>query len=152
MHRLKRIWNNTGQKCNFAKEEDGTPALSVDAIKLHQKNIVGPLFYGRVVYMTIMVALITLESAQDHGTEEMSQSMVHILNYFATRPDVAIRYKKIDIILAIHSGASYLSNPKSHSWADRHLFLAKQFKKSPTYDEQWIGAHGIHHCLQCNVI
>ena len=87
----------------------------MDAIKLLQNNILGLLFYGRVVYMTIMVALITLESAQDHGTEEMSQSMVHILNYFATRPDVAIRYKKIDIILAIHSGASYLSNPKSHS-------------------------------------
>ena len=52
----------------FAKEEDGTPSLSEAVIKLQKKWLGIILFFGRYVYMTLLVALSTLESTQYHGT------------------------------------------------------------------------------------
>ena len=55
--------------------------------------------------------------------------MVQLLNYFATHPDAVIGYKQRDMILAIHSDASYLSNTKVHSRSGMHfLFLTNKPK------------------------
>ena len=41
----------------------------------------------------------------------------------ATHPDAIIRFYKSDMILQIHSDASYLTAPKSRSRAGGHFFL-----------------------------
>ena len=68
-------------KVQFSKEEDGTPALSVAATKLLQKNIGNLLFYGRSVNTMFLVSLITQASKQVHVTEATDIAMVHLLNY-----------------------------------------------------------------------
>ena len=62
--------------------------------------------------MKVLVAIISLASAQAHRTGAMARELVWILNYFAMHPDTVIRYKQSDAIIAIHSDDSYLSNKK----------------------------------------
>jgi hypothetical protein len=38
--------------------------------------------------------------------------------------DAILTYRASNMILAIHSNASYLSKPKSHSRAGGHMFMA----------------------------
>ena len=46
-----------------------------------------------------------------------------MLDYAATHPDTKIRYRVLDMILQIHTDASYLSEPKARSRAAGHYFL-----------------------------
>jgi hypothetical protein len=46
------------------------------------------------------------------------------LDYAATHQDAIITYKKSDMVLVVHSDASYLSEPKARSRAGGHFFLS----------------------------
>ena len=46
---------------------------------------------------------------QTTGTEALTKSITYLLNYCATHPEATLEYKPSDIILYIHSGASYVS-------------------------------------------
>ena len=46
------------------------------------------------------------------------------MDYAATHPDAVLTYRKSDMQLAVHSDASYLSEPKARSRAGGHFFLA----------------------------
>ena len=46
------------------------------------------------------------------------------MDYAATHPDAVSTYRKSDMLLAVHSDASYLSEPKARSRAGGHFFLA----------------------------
>jgi hypothetical protein len=42
----------------------------------------------------------------------------------ASQDEAVLTYKASDMVLAIHSNASYLSEPKARSSAGRHMFMA----------------------------
>ena len=84
--------------------------------------MVSLLFYERYMYMPLPVLLSTLSSAQSHGTESTAIAMVQLLNYCDTHPDAAIWYKNSDMIITIHSDASYLSNKKCRIWSGGHFY------------------------------
>jgi hypothetical protein len=46
------------------------------------------------------------------------------LDYAATHQDAIITYQASDMVLAIHSDASYLSEPKARSQAGGHFFIS----------------------------
>jgi hypothetical protein len=46
-----------------------------------------------------------------------------LLDYLATHPDVTIRFRAPDMILNVHSDASYLSKTKAHSHVCSHFFM-----------------------------
>jgi hypothetical protein len=46
------------------------------------------------------------------------------LNYLATHPEATIRFHASDMILNIHSDASYLSKANAHSRACGHFFMS----------------------------
>jgi hypothetical protein len=46
------------------------------------------------------------------------------LDYMRTQEDAILTYHAIDMVLAIHSNASYLSKPKSCSHVGGHMFMA----------------------------
>ena len=56
----------------------------------------------------------------------------------ATHPDAIITYKKSNMILAIHSDASYLTGKKARSRAGGHFYLAdenvEQSKAGPVHN------------------
>ena len=48
--------------------------------------------------------------------------MEELLDYAATHSDAKIRYRESEMILQIHTDASYLSEPKARSRAAGHYF------------------------------
>ena len=89
--------------------------LAEQEIKKLQRVIGAFLWYGRITDMTMLHALNSLASSQSKGTEETKEAMEHFLNYCATHPDATIRYQASDMILKIHSDASYLSESQARS-------------------------------------
>jgi len=55
----------------------------------------------------------------------------HLLDYVATHPDAIVSYAKSNMILSVHSDASYLSEPKARSRAGGHFFLSDGTDESP---------------------
>jgi hypothetical protein len=55
----------------------------------------------------------------------------HLLDYVATHPDAILTYTKSDMILSVHSDASYLSKPKARSRAGGHFFLSNGGEDAP---------------------
>jgi len=47
-----------------------------------------------------------------------------LLDYLASQEEVVLRFNASDMILAGHSNASYLSEPKAHSRAGGYFFLS----------------------------
>ncbi len=50
------------------------------------------------------------------------------LDFMATQEDAVLTYQVSDMVLAIHSNALYLSEPKSCSRAGGHMFMAGKDK------------------------
>ena len=52
------------------------------------------------------------------------RNIKQLLDYAATHPDAAVTYWSINMVLAAHSDASYLSETKSRIRAGGHFFMA----------------------------
>ena len=89
-------------------EYDMTP-LKPAGITLLQEIIGVLLYYAHAVNSTMLVTLGSLASAQSKGTEATAHASTQLLNYCATHPDAILHYTASDMILHIHSDASYLS-------------------------------------------
>jgi hypothetical protein len=82
------------------------------------------LFYGRAVDSTLLVSLSAIASQSSVPTTDTLQHTRQLLGYLATQEDAVLTYKFSNMKLAIHSDASYLSEPKARSRAGRHFFLS----------------------------
>ncbi len=81
------------------------------------------LYYGCTVDFTMLTALSAVVSSQAKPTEETMTWCKQFLDYAATHQDTIITYKKSDMVLVVHSDASYLSKLKARSRAGGHFFL-----------------------------
>ena len=109
---------------------DDSPTLPPDQIKRIQ-NIVGTLlYYARAVDPTLATALSSIASQQANATEKTKQACKQLLDYVATHPNATIRFIASDMVLALHSDASYLSEPKARSRAGGHHYLTNHNDKS----------------------
>ena len=61
--------------------------------------------------MTVLMALSTIASEQTNGTKRTLEKAYQVLDYLATNPNAVVRFCASDMVLNIHSDASYLSNP-----------------------------------------
>ena len=75
---------------------------------------------------TLAVALSTIAAEQSKATEKTAKAVNKLLNYCATHPNAAIRYKASDMILRIHSDTSYLTEPKARSRTGGYFYMGKQ--------------------------
>jgi hypothetical protein len=91
------------------ENETTSPALSSkDVNKLQQ--LTGTLFYyARSVDPTLIMPINVLASEQSKATSDTADKVIKLLNYCNTPPETKIRYHASDMILYIHSDASYLS-------------------------------------------
>jgi hypothetical protein len=112
-----------GATIQSAIPEDNTLPLDAQGIKRLQEVIGTLLFSARAVDNTMLVSLGTLAAAQTRGTEHTMQALVHLLDYAATHPDAAIRFHRSDMILFVHSDASYLSEAKARSRVGGYFYL-----------------------------
>ena len=81
------------------------------------------LFYARAVDLTILLALSDIAGQQENPTERTMQRVHQLLDYMHTHPDAIIRYRASDMILNVHSDASYLTAGKARSRAGGYFFL-----------------------------
>jgi hypothetical protein len=74
------------------------------------QKISGSVFYYVIaVDPTVYIPLNELAIEQTKATEKIQAATYQLLDYLVTHPDATIRYHASDMILHIHSDASYLS-------------------------------------------
>jgi hypothetical protein len=72
--------------------------------------ITGSVLYNvRAVDPTVIMPLNDIDTEQTKSTEKTQATTDQLLNYLATKTDATIHYHASDMILHIHSDASYLS-------------------------------------------
>jgi hypothetical protein len=74
------------------------------------------LYYARAVDPIVLMPLNDIAMEQTKATEKTQAVTDQLLDYLATHPDATIQYHASDMILLIHSDASYISvsNARSH--------------------------------------
>ena len=78
------------------------------------------LYYSRSVDLNALTALTTLGSEQDKATAHTLKSTYRLLEYLATHPNATLRYYTSDMVLNIHSDASYALERGAESRAVGH--------------------------------
>jgi hypothetical protein len=71
---------------------------------------------------TFLIPLNDIATEQKKAMEKTQATTNQLLDYLATHPDATIRYHASDMILHIHSDASYLSVSNARSRLDGLLF------------------------------
>jgi hypothetical protein len=89
------------------------------------------LYYAWAVDPTILMPLNDIATEQTKATGKTQPATNKLLDYLATRPDATIRYRASNMILHIHSDASYLSVSNARIRLGGLFFLGN---KSPEKD------------------
>jgi hypothetical protein len=115
----------------LTEPEDETAPFPPDGIKRLQQITGTLLYYAQAVDPTMLVALGTIAAQQANGTEATADAIVRLLNYCETHPVSTIRYRASDMILRIHSDASYLSKAEARSRSGGHFYLGDKSSNKP---------------------
>jgi hypothetical protein len=103
-----------GAKTQYTTTDETAP-LNVQQCLTIQKITGSVLYYARAVDPTVLMPLNDIATEQTKGTEKTQATTNQMLDYLATHPDATIRYHASDMILNIHSDASYLSVSNARS-------------------------------------
>ena len=88
------------------------------------QQIVGTvMYYARAVDNTTLVALSSIAAEQAKATSSTENDTEQLLDYLSTHKEATIRFVKSDMILNVHSDASYLSEPQARSRIGGIFFL-----------------------------
>ena len=120
-----------GATIQYAKAQDSSPLLPATD-KTYIQQVLGVLlYYGRAVDSTVLVAIGSIASAQATPTATTMELTKILLDYVATHPDAILTYEKSDMVLAVHSDASYLSEAGARSRAGGHFFMSSDVDDPP---------------------
>jgi hypothetical protein len=91
------------------------------------------------------MALSAIAAQQSAPTQETLVHVNQFLDYMWTHSNAKIRYRASDMILNVHSDASYLSAPKARSCEGHYFFLGgiKQYTEQNIH--QWRNPYHLHH-------
>jgi hypothetical protein len=109
-------------------DKTSSPALSDKDVNKLQQLTGTLLYYARAVDPTLIMPINVLASAQSNATEVTADKVITLLNYCNTHPETKIRYHASDMILHIHSDASYLSENESKSRAGGLFYMGSDAK------------------------
>jgi hypothetical protein len=119
-----------GAKTQYSTKDE-TPPLTPKQCLTIQKVTGSILYYARAVHPTVLMPLNDIATEQTKATGKTQAATNQLLDYLATHPDAVIRYHASDMILHIHSDASYLSVSSARSRLGGLFFLGN---KSPEQD------------------
>jgi hypothetical protein len=120
-----------GAAIQYADDPDTSEPLAPSGLKLLQQIIGTLLYYARAIDNTMLVAISSLALALKTGTQATMDAATHLLNYCATHPDATIRFHASDMVLHVHSDASYLSAPAARSRIGGYFFLSSSVGATP---------------------
>ena len=75
------------------------------------------MYHARAIDPTLIIKLNSLAAVQKNPTIETAKQTTQLLNYKASHPYAVKEYRRITMILHIHSYASYISEPEACSRA-----------------------------------
>ncbi len=96
-------------------EVNTTQPLSPKEIKCVQDIIGTLLYYAQAVDPTLLAALSAIAAHQSNGTKAVVDVCHQLLDYVATHSNSGIWYKACNMVLSVHTDASYLSKPGGKS-------------------------------------
>ena len=79
----------------------------------------------------MLVALSAIASEQASPTKAKILKLDQFLDYAAPQEQAVLTYKASDMVLAVHSDASYLRESKKRSRACGHFFMSKDVYLPP---------------------
>jgi hypothetical protein len=120
-----------GVKTQYATKDE-TPPITVQQCLTIQKVTGSVLYYTQAVDPTVLMPLNDISTEQTKATEKTQAARNQLLDYLATHPDAAIRYHASDMILHIHSNASYLSVSNARSRLGGLFFLGNKSLEQDT--------------------
>jgi hypothetical protein len=120
----QHIKKSYGEKFHLTNPLDTSPPLNKAGKKFIHEVTGVFLYLAQAVDSTMLTALSSLASKQAAPTERMLQKCLQFLDHAASQEDAIVTYQASDIRLAIHSDASYLSEPKDRSRTGYHIFMA----------------------------
>jgi hypothetical protein len=95
-----------GAKTQYATKDE-TPPLTAQQCLTIQKVTGSVFYYARAVDPTVLVPLNDIATEQTKATAKTQAATNQLLDYLATHPYATVRYHASDMILHIHSDASY---------------------------------------------
>jgi hypothetical protein len=103
-----------GAKTQYATKDETPPLIAQQCLTI-QKVTGSVLYYARAIDPTVLMPLNYIATEQTKATEKTQAATNQMLDYLATHPDATIRYHASEMILHIHSYASYpsVSNTRS---------------------------------------
>ena len=113
-------WN---KKVQQAKPADDSPPLSKEEIKRIQQVVGAFAWYARAVDTKMSKTLSSIARKQAKATQKLKCEVKWFLDYCSTHPDATIRFMASDMILALYSDGSHLSEADSKSRAAGHFSL-----------------------------
>jgi hypothetical protein len=118
-------WNSPiyGAKTQYVEDKTTSPALSDKDVNKLQQLTGTLLYYARAVDPTLIMPINVLESEQSKATAVTADKVIKLINYCNTHPETKIRYHASDMILHIHSDASYLSENEAKSRAGGVFYM-----------------------------
>jgi hypothetical protein len=119
-----------GAKQQFAGYDESEPAG--DDEKKHIQKVNGKfIWYGRGVDNTILAPLNAIAAKQSNPTVHTMQHSQQLLDYLTMQEPAVLTYRKSEMVLAVHSNASYLNEEEAQSRAGGHHFLSEDVPFPP---------------------
>jgi hypothetical protein len=120
-----------GSKKQYATQESTAPLLDKKGKKFIQQVCGKLLLLGHTVDSTLLCPISTITSQSAKPTQDTMDQTIQLLDYLATQDKAVLTYHVSDMVLAAHSSASYLSEPKARSRAGSHFFLSSNADVPP---------------------
>jgi hypothetical protein len=105
---------------------DNSPPVEKKEITRIQQVLGTLLYWARAVSNIIIPVISSLASEQAKSTEAITNKLTQLINFCTTHPDTTIQYTTSDMVLHIHSDASYLSEPNARSPLGGYFFLSSK--------------------------
>ena len=109
---------------------DTSPMISAKAIKRIQEVVGTFAWYARACDPTMAATLSSIATRQSKATTNLEEEVKQFLDYCHTHPNAGVRFVASDMLLAMHSDASYLSEPEAKSRAAGHFYMTKRNDES----------------------
>ena len=131
----------------YAKQDSTAPPINPMEKKFIQKVCGKFLFYGQAVDSTVLTPISAIAMQSANPTKETLAQTHRLLDYLAMQEDAVLTYNHSKMISVVHSGTSYLCEPKAKSQAGGHLFMSNNAKIPPNNGAILNIAHIIKHVM-----
>jgi hypothetical protein len=136
-----------GAQTQYTKAPSTSPPLDQKGKKIIQQVCGKFLFLGQAVDPTLLCSISAIASQSSKPTFDTLYQTKQLLDYIATQDEAVLTYNASDMVLAIHSDASYLSKPGACSRASGHFFLSSNAEIPPNNGAILNIAHIIKHVM-----